>query len=80
MIERAQSDEIKGECKKVYESVRFSDPMSNDLLASVESQIVIKFAELASAVNENNIETVKALAREVVILVNERNKKCRLLK
>ena len=50
------------------------------MLASAETQITIKFSDLSSAVNENNFEAVKALAREVVILVDERNKKCRLLK
>ena len=80
LIARAQTEEIKSECKKVYESVRYSDPMSHEMLASAETQITIKFSDLSSAVNENNFEAVKALAREVVILVDERNKKCRLLK
>ena len=76
LIARAQTEEIKSECKKVYESVRYSDPMSHEMLASAETQITIKFSDLSSAVNENNFEAVKALAREVVILVDERNKKC----
>ena len=80
LIARAQTEEIKSECKKVYEAVRYSDPMSHEMLALAETQITIKFSDLSSAVNENNFEAVKALAREVVILVDERNKKCRLLK
>lgn len=80
LIVRAQTEEIKSECKKVYEAVRYSDPMSHEMLALAETQITIKFSDLSSAVNENNFEAVKALAREVVILVDERNKKCRLLK
>ena len=80
LIARAQTEEIKSECKKVYEAVRYSDPMSHEMLASAETQITIKFSDLSSAVNESNVEAVKALAREVVILVDERNKKCRLLK
>ena len=80
LIARAQTEEIKSECKKVYEAVRYSDPMSHEMLASTETQITIKFSDLAVAVNENNFDAVKALAREVVILIDERNKKCRLLK
>ena len=80
LIARAQTEEIKSECKKVYEAVRYSDPMSHDMLASTESQITIKFSVLADAVNLNDIETVKKYAREVIVLVDERNKKCRLLK
>lgn len=76
----AESNEIKAECKKVYEAVRYSDPMSNDALANTESQITLKFAELTNAVNNNNLEAVKKAANEVVILLDDRNKKCRLLK
>lgn len=80
LIARAKTDEIKGECKKVYEAVRYSDPVSDEALAATEGQITLKFAELESAVNENNLEAVKTAAREVVILVDDRNKKCKLLK
>ena len=80
LLARAQTEEIKSECKKVYEAVRFSDPMSHDMLAATESQITIKFSDLSNAVNVNDIEAVKTVAREVIILVDERNKKCRLLK
>lgn len=80
LLARAQTEEIKAECKKVYEAVRYSDPMSHDMLAAAESQITIKFSELANAVNSNDIEAVKVFARDVVILIDDRNKKCRLLK
>lgn len=80
LMAKAQTDEIKNECKKVYEAVRYSDSMSNDALAAVESQITHKFADLSEAVQANNLETVQAVAKEVVILVNDRNKKCMLLK
>lgn len=80
LFARAKTDEIKAECKKVYEAVRYSDPMSDDALAATESQITLKFAELTTAVNDNNLETVKKTANEVIILLDDRNKKCRLLK
>lgn len=80
LMARAKNDAVKAECKKVYEAVRYSDPMSNDALASIESEITIKFAKLSDAVNEDNVESVVEAAREVVILVEERNKKCKLLK
>ncbi len=80
LLARAQSEEVKVECKKVYEAVRYSDPMSNEALATTESQITLKFAELADAVAGNNTEAVQKTAREVCILVDDRNKKCRLLK
>ncbi len=80
LVAKAKSDEIKKECEKVYEAVRYSDPMSNDALASAEAQITVKFNELADAVNAEDAEKVKAAASEVVILINNRNQKCKLLK
>ena len=80
LLARAQNDEIKLECKKVYEAARYSDPMSNDVLAATESQISIKFSELANAVVENDLELVKKLAGETVILLDDRDKRCKLLK
>ena len=80
LIARAETDEIKAECKKVYEAVRYSDPMSNEALATTESQITLKFAELADAVANNDFEAVKKSAREVIIFVDDRNKKCKLFK
>lgn len=76
----AKSEEVKAECRKVYEAVRYSDPMSNDALTSIESQITIKFAELSSVVTADDVEKVVEIANEVIILIGDRNKKCRLLK
>jgi len=80
LLARAQSDEIKAECKKVYDAVRYSDPMSNDALASAESMITLKFAQLTDAVANNDGDAVKSAAKEVIILIDDRNKKCKLLK
>ena len=80
LLARAKSDEVKAECKKVYEAVRYSDPMSDDALASVESQITVAFAKLTAAVGSDDAEAVKTAAEEVIILVGDRNKKCKLLK
>lgn len=80
LIARAKNDNIKAECKKVYEAIRYSDPMSNDALSSVESEITIKFAKFSDAVAEDNKENVTEFASEIIILLGDRNKKCKLLK
>lgn len=80
LLAKAKSESIKAECKKVYEAVRYSDPMSNEVLASLESDITIIFAKLSEAVASGNSETVVALADEIIVLLGERNKKCKLLK
>lgn len=80
LLSRAKSEEVKAACKKVYEAARYSDPMSNTALASVESEITIKFSQLSEAVTKNDLEQISALADELVVLIGDRNKKCKLLK
>lgn len=80
LVARAQDDAVLAQCKQVYEAVRYSDPMSSPMLAGVESQITIRFATLSEAVANNDIDAVCAAAKEVTILLQDRNNKCRMLK
>lgn len=80
LMVQAKSDTIKAECKKVYEIIRYSDPVSNDALASLEAQISIQFATLAEAVEADDTDLVKATAYNLSVLLADRNKKCKLLK
>lgn len=80
LMASAKSDAVKAECKKVYEAIRFSDPMSSDMLASVEGQITVKFTELSVAVKADEADKVAELAYELLILIGDRNKKCKMLK
>lgn len=80
LLNQSESDETKAIAKKVYEAIRYSDPMSNDALSSVESQITIKFNEFSNAVIEDNKPLAESIGNELIILVNDRNKKCRLSK
>ena len=54
--------------------------MSNDALALVESQITVKFEELSEAVKTDDANKAMEIANEIIILVGDRNKKCKLLK
>lgn len=80
LISRAKSETVKVECKKVYEAVRYSDPISNGALTSIESDITIKFSKLSDAVVSEDSAAVVTLADEITILLGDRNKKCKLLK
>lgn len=77
---RAKSPAISAACQKVYEALRYSDPMSSDALSAEEAKIAAKIEELAAAVNNADEETAGATADETVLLIKERNNKCRLLK
>ena len=80
LVSRAKSEDIKAACKKVYEAVRYSDPMSNGALVSIESEITIKFSNFSDAVVADKFNVASECATELVILIDERNKKCKLLK
>ncbi|MCR4594888.1 MAG: hypothetical protein K5761_07510 [Clostridiales bacterium] len=80
VMARSKSDAVKAEAKRVYEAVRYSDPMSSDALAGVESQITLKFDSFAQSVDDDDYELAKANADELIILINDRNKKCKILK
>ena len=79
LMSRAKSEEARVACKKVYEVVRYSDPMSSDALADVESQITLKFHEFSEAVTDN-ADLVEKLADELVFLLGDRNNRCKLWK
>lgn len=80
ILSRAKSDDVKAECKKVHEAVRYSDPMSNDALSVIEAKITVKVDEFSSAVGADDAEKAKEIAGEIIILVADRNKKCKAVK
>ena len=77
-VEMLASDETDADTKaalaKLAEKIRFSDPMSNEVLADIEAEIAAKVKELKTA--ENKAEIIKVLDS----LITERNKKAKLLK
>ncbi len=77
---KAKSETVKKDCKRVYETVRYSDPVSCAALSAIEKEIAVKFSVFTKAVEEDNAAEVKEIADELMILLEDRNKKCRLLK
>ncbi len=77
---RATTAEIKAETKKVYEALRYSDPMSNPVLDDIEQEIDKGLKELKQAViGGDNVQTANTVT-ELLLLIKERNSKCKLLK
>ena len=75
MLAETETDaETKVELKKLSEKVRFSDPMSNEMLGELESRISNKVEEMKNSADK------KAIIEEVTTLLMERNKKCKILK
>ena len=80
IMARATTEEIKVETKKVYEALRYSDYMSNPALSDLESVIAEQLKELKTAVVDENVENVKCITKEMLLNIQERNVKCKLLK
>ena len=80
VMDNAATAELKTIAKRVYDEIRYSDPMSNDALVSIESQITIKFEEFSNAVEQNELECAQKFANEMIVLIKNRNSKCMLLK
>lgn len=80
ILASAKSAEAKAECKKVYEALRYSDPMSSGALSEIEKKITAQIEELKSAVAADDAEKVKSAAEELMLLIKERNTKCKALK
>ncbi len=65
---------VKTALTQLAEKIRFSDPMSNEQIADLENKISIKAAEIKTAASKLEIIT------ELNSLLDERNKKCKILK
>lgn len=75
MLAESETDaETKAKLKKLAEKVRFSDPMSHEMLGELESRISAKVDVLKTTADK------KALIDEIDLLLVERNKKCKILK
>lgn len=80
LLSRAKSEEAKAACRKVYEAVRYSDPMSSDALVTIEGKISAQMDVLTKAVAANHEETIAAAVKEIVALLGERSRKFKVLK
>ena len=77
---QAKSDAVRAECRKVSEAIRYSDPMSDENLSEIEEKITLKMDELFGAVDKDDAEATATIADELLVLIGERNRKCKLSK
>lgn len=75
LIATTETDaDTKAELTRLAEKISFSDPMSNEQLMYLENKISTKVLKLKTATNKVEIIT------ELTLLLDERNKKCKILK
>ena len=80
LMNTAKGAELKALTKKVYEAVRYSDPMSDAVLVEIEDKIRNGFTNLEVAVKGQDVDFAAASTDELLSLIDLRNKKCKLLK
>lgn len=80
LMTSSKTAQLKAEAKKVYETIRYSDPMSNEALADIEGQIQSEFTFFAQAIKSEDLELAKSVTGELLNLIDGRNKKCKVLK
>ena len=79
LMSAAKTPELKAEVKKVYEAIRYSDPMSNAALEEINEQIQNQFSVFADSVKTEDSELASSSSEELIVLMDKRNKKCKLL-
>lgn len=80
LIKRANAPMLKNQCEKIYEALRYSDPMSNVALADIEQRIKEEFGALTDAVIADDLDATESSVKELTTLIAERNNKCKSLK
>ena len=87
LIGRAQTEEVAVQCRRVYEAIRYSDPMTpkrnvaiESGVASVEYEITAELRAFSDAVALNDPDLAQEVANKLITLVKDRNEKIKLLK
>ncbi len=74
LVDNEKNVEIKTALMRLLEKIRYSDPMSSEQLKDLEGRISAKVAEMKTATN------ITEIIAELNSLLDERNKKCKILK
>lgn len=80
LMTSATSDELRAEAKKVYEAIRYSDPMANTALSDIDAQIEKQFNAFSDAIKTEDTELARVLADVLTKMIVDRTLKSKLLK
>ena len=78
LLGRAKTPDAKIAAKKVYEALRYSDPMSSEALGEIEAELAEKFKALEAAATAD--QGVTEAAESLLETLAERNRKCKAMK
>ncbi|MDR0766821.1 MAG: hypothetical protein LBF09_07810 [Odoribacteraceae bacterium] len=80
MTGRVTDHALKKSLQQLSDDIRYSDPVSNPLLSSLESHIEREIATLRRELDAGNTTAARGVRDNLQQLLAERNRKCRLLK
>lgn len=80
LMKTAGNGEIREKCRKVYEALRYSDPVSTPQLSEINAQIRHEFSIFEIAASGNDTHSADSSAKNLLQLIESRNQKCRLMK
>lgn len=80
LMDGCTDPEIKADLRKLSETVKYSDPISNEAVADVEQRIMRKISELRINIDDNQIADAKQSCADLERLYVERNKKLAISK
>lgn len=75
LFEGCTEPELKNRLRKLLETIRYSDPMTNDAIVDVEERIQQKVLELRIYCENSEVEEAKKTCSALELLYVERNKK-----
>ena len=79
-VYRITSKETKELFDKFVDIVKYSDPISNDSLKSIENEIDTKFNEIKDLINQENYLLANREINTIINLMNSRNELCKRTK
>ncbi len=80
LVTTAKDEETKNIATKVFEAIRYSDPMSSDLLADIEASMKSSFEDFKIALNNDDATQIQETSKKLLALIQNRNTKCKALK
>ena len=80
IVAKCNEPELKKKLQSLSEEIRYSDPMSNEVLFELEKEITFTVSECGKAVDSNAVAEAADLCNKAHLLLVERNKKCKALK
>ncbi|MDO5477546.1 MAG: hypothetical protein Q4G23_00090 [Clostridia bacterium] len=80
LVEQTEAPELKKVFSELRDQIRYSDPVSNEQLADLEGRLASQVDTIKVNMTCGNTEGALDSCKQAMLLLSERNRKCKLLK